>query len=944
MINGENVLSIQVHNLDAESSDLSFIPFFTFQQTNSNNLSNPPTLLQLPSSNIHTNFKIKSNGELIIISNSNWEIVDSVFTGFLPSNVSLGRQPDGDGDWFYFGQPTPSSSNTTSGSDSLLIVNDIDFSHEGGFYNSQLSLILSNNNENITIFYTIDGSIPNETSLVYNGPITINETTVIRGISVHDSGQRSEVITNTYFIDENRPLPVFSISTDPANLWADGGIYAGNFDREIPINIEMFETNGDLAFNHNAGAEIFGSGSSEFDQKSLSIFFRGLYGVGELDYKLFPDLPFEEYESFILRNGGNDWWSTLIRDAMTSTGLMDGTNLDYQAYRPSVVYLNGNYWGIHNIREKVNEHFIFDHHYVPKDSLDMIEYKEVITPEIIHGNLENYDNMIDFLNNNSLSITDNYSHAETMIDIDNFIDYQIIEIFCANIDWPANNNKFWRSKSIDGKWRWILYDTDTGFGLWDDWWAYGTAGWELDHFAHATNEVGAGSNEEGWPNPAWSTYIFRMLLQNDGFKNKFINRFADYLNTRFSSQNVLNVISNYKRGINNALPDHIERWGRSPGDYNEQIQKLNNFATFRPQIVRSQLVDHFNLDESVEITVKIEPSNSGQLKLNSLLISNSTWKGIYFKGSSMQLVASPNPGFKFSKWDGAISSDPVISIDPTDGMVITAMFELDSSGSIVINEINYNSNNTHNPGDWIELFNNNMSKIDLSGWTLNDAADSNEFIFPEEISIESGAYLVLSSDTNKFNKVFPDIDNTIGNFDFGLSSLGDTVRLFNHEKQIVDSLSYLSVSPWSISPNGNGPTLELINPNLDNNNPNNWASSNYLGTPGEQNSVFDIFAGEIIIIDEDESNYGLVQNYPNPFSSSTNIIYGVNNPSHVQLEIYNILGQKIITLVNEYQNPNEYIVNWNGLNYRKQKVSSGIYIYILKLNFEVAQVKKMVKL
>ena len=269
---------------------------------------------------------------------------------------------------------------------------------------------------------------------------------------------KSKTSTRTFFInDSDHGLPVFSISTAPDNLWGENGIYEeiewegeSLVDIEVPVNIEMFENDGSVAFNHRAGAEIFGGGSAGFEQKSLAILFRSRYDIGELSYKLFPQIPLMEFESFILRNSGNDWWSTMIRDAITYSLVKGNKNLDFQAYRPSVVYLNGEYWGIHNIREKISEHFIEHHHFVAEEELDLLEYKEVPIPIIKHGDLDNYNEIIGFLENNDLEEGEKYQHVASQIDIDNFIDYQVMETFVGNIDWPANNNKFWRSRNEGG--------------------------------------------------------------------------------------------------------------------------------------------------------------------------------------------------------------------------------------------------------------------------------------------------------------------------------------------------------------------------------------------------------------------------------------------------------------------------------------------------------------
>jgi len=941
LIEGENVLAIQIHNLEISSSDLTFIPFLTLQLNSGINSAQPPAILNLPSSNIHINFKIKSSGETLVLSNPSGNIVDSVFTGLIPTDISRGRQPDGSDNWFYFAQSTPGYANSTPGSDTLIVSLKPQFSHQGGFYNDGFQLTLNTNLSETSIYYTTNGSEPTIYSQKYIQPINIVSTQVVKAKSIDSFNFESETVTHTYFINEDRPLPVFSISTEPDNLWGPNGIYEDNFDREIPIFIEMYEKSGELAFSHNAGAEVFGSGSSGFEQKSLSIFFRGVYGVGELEYRLFPELPFDKYESFILRNGGNDWWSTLIRDAMTSNGLMEGTNVDYQEYRPSIVYLNGEYWGIHNIREKVNEHYIKDHYYISEDSLDMLQYKEEVIPEIIHGDLENYNIMIDYLKNNSLADNDNYKYLNTFIDIDNFIDYQIIEIYCANIDWPANNNKFWRSRSENGRWRWILFDTDTGFGLWDEWWAYGIPGWEVDHVAHAINEEG--SLEGGWPNPPWSTYIFRSLLRNRKFKLEFINRFADYLNTRFSTENVLTEIDEYHGGIRFALSRHLERWDRSSGDYTNQLNKMKNFANQRPTNVRQHLINNFDLNAVQDITLKIEPEGSGVIKINSLIIDGPQWTGKYLGGAPVTLTASPLAGYKFNGWLGVLESGSSFAADPIILSKVTAIFEPDESGAIVINEINYNSGNMYDPGDWIELYNDNALTLDLSGWTFRDESDTNVFEIPVETQLGSGEYLIITRNPEKFISVFDSMENMIGGFGFGLNSVQDQIRIYDKEDSLVDSVAYSSHSPWPGEPNGNGPTLELINPNADNSLVEKWVSSFDYGTPGRQNSRFDVEEGSETNSGA-TSDRGIIINYPNPFCDQTTIRYKVQVEGHVNIKIYNILGQEVLTLVDADHNPGETEIFWDGRNADGLRLSSGIYFYVFRFKYETLAIEKMIKL
>ena len=249
-------------------------------------------------------------------------------------------------------------------------------------------------------------------------------TTVVRTQAFDpENDKKSKIITETFFIDEDidHTLPIISISANPNDLYGDDGILEEeNFvwgpnnaliDVEIPANIEMYENgNGNLAFNHRIGLELFGSGSAYEPQKSLAIYFRSRYDVGELNYKLFPNSPISEYESFILRNSGNDMYSTHIRDALTVSLLDENTNLDYQQLRPVNIFLNGEYYGILNMREKINEHFIEHHHFVSKENLDLLSYKEVQQPVIIHGDMNQYTDLLIYLHNKDLDEKDSYPY------------------------------------------------------------------------------------------------------------------------------------------------------------------------------------------------------------------------------------------------------------------------------------------------------------------------------------------------------------------------------------------------------------------------------------------------------------------------------------------------------------------------------------------------------
>jgi hypothetical protein len=302
-----------------------------------------------------------------------------------------------------------------------------------------------------------------------------------------------------------------------------------------------------------------------------------------------------------------------------------------------------------------------------------------------------------------------------------------------------------------------------------------------------------------------------------------------------------------------------------------------------------------------------------------------------FKDVPVNLEAIPMPGYKFVGWQGSVvDTSSSISFNVNYFSKIVAVFEKDSlqSTNIVINEINYNSSSSFDTDDWIELYNNTDSTINIGGWMFKDSDDSNSFTFREDTFIENRDYLVLTKDSTVFQSLFTNTNNIVGNMDFGLSGSGELIRLFDSQANIIDSLTYGDKLPWATEADGNGATLELLHPGLDNSIAINWSASNNHGSPGKINSVFtEVLQNENSIL---PSEFLLEQNYPNPFNPSTTISYSIPQnggfeSSIVTLKIYDILGREIKTLVNEKQSAGNYQVQFDAT-----KLTSGVYIYKLQ--------------
>jgi len=864
----------------------------------------------------HTNFKISASGEEIILSDSNGIIIDRIFIPASEPDVSYGRVIDDSLAWM-FQEPTPGAANT--GIAIIEYADSVIASLPGGFYTSSISIELSAGTSDI--YYTLDGSDPDSNSTEYSTPINIQQTKVLKARSYEANHLPGPVIYHTYFINESTVLPILSLSADPFNLFdADSGIYTNyTMDWERPAHVEFFEDDKSLGFSEDCGIEIFGSQSATWAQKSLSVKFKAEYGISALEYPLFPDFDITTFKSFVLRNSGNDWQYTHIRDAMMQT-LIEDLDIDYLEYRPATAFINGEYWGIYNIREKISEHYIANRHPgVDPDNIDLLENNMAI----IQGDAVAYQQLIDFMSNNDMSTDAAYAYLDSAIDLDECILYFAAQAYYDNMDWPGTNIKFWRERSAAGKWRWILFGLDFGFGLY----AHNAS---EDHiaFMFATTPT-------RYSNPEWATLFQRKLVENPIIKNRFINQIADLLNTNFTTTNVTSVINNLANHIASDITRHRTKWGIS----GETTDKMKTFASERPAYLRDHLRSYFSCGNDGRITINSTEGGVVQLNTLNLRYTDTPFRGVYFINVPVQLKAIPAAGYKFDGWSGAVTAaDDSISLTISRSTTINASFSIDSSGAdkIVINEINYNPATDFDSGDWIELYNTSDQAVDISGWYFSDSDADHKYCFADGTVIDSAAYLVLITDSSAFCACFPDVHNYIGKMDFGLSGEGELIKLMNSNGYVIDSLTYDEEAPWPVAANGAGATLELKNAESDNALADNWQASQSHGTPGQINSG-------LSVVDAKETQnlpreFALAQNFPNPFNPVTTICYQLPVTSYLTIKVYDLLGREVATVFEGVKTAGNYSVSFDASG-----LASGIYLYILKAN-DFTQSKKMILL
>ncbi|MFN8241930.1 MAG: CotH kinase family protein, partial [Bacteroidales bacterium] len=568
LIEGTNVIAIQGHNSGTSSGDLTLMPVLTTGRYVTDLFDVVPAFTRLKGNRLHTNFKISSEGEKIFLSRPDSLIIDTTGPTELLSNLSCGRDLSVPGKWTFFAVPTPSAPNNTR-SYSTINADTVMFSVKGGYYPGGLSLQLSTKAGSDSIFYTTDGSIPTISSSRYTGPISLNGNTVVRAVSIKANMLPGGMVTNTY-ITTHHTLPVVCISTNPANLWDYyTGIYVmgpnastvapyqgANFwqDWEREAHLELYDTNGDKKLDQDIGIKIYGAYSRSRPQKSLALYARKQYGKGSFNYKVFKDKLIDKFEALVLRNSGNDWSLAYLRDGLTST-LVKDMDIDRQAYQPAVIYLNGEYWGIQDIREKINPDYIAENHGVNPASVNLL----VSNATVLDGSNTSYNAITSYLNTYSLENDPDYLQVRNKLDINNYIQYQLTQLYIDNRDWPGNNIKFWNTDVPGNPWRWVIYDTDFGFGF------KGSTAYTFNNIDYAlVPDSPSGANRP------WATLLFRKMMTNAGFRKEFANQYADRINRNFSPERVSFVIDSLRNIYLPEIDAHLARWNLTRTNWDNQ--------------------------------------------------------------------------------------------------------------------------------------------------------------------------------------------------------------------------------------------------------------------------------------------------------------------------------------------------------------------------------------
>jgi hypothetical protein len=606
---------------------------------------------------LHTNYKLSAAGEKLILSNPLGLEIDKISFAAQLSDVSQGRKVDGTGDWGFFTQPTPGTSNVINPFFEDYTKPVPHFSVAGGFFPTPVLVDIQNLSGSGAVYYTTDGSVPTVNSQVFTQPQEFSTNTVVKARIIAPGRIPGPVLTNTYFVGEDfqqRGLAVLSLSGDPADFFGvDSGILVQNYkpDREIPIHLEFYENDGILGFHHDAGGSVGGENSWILPQKLLNISSRKQYGGGHIEYQIFPDKARTRFEDLILRTSGNDWSNTVFRDGLMQNTASSTADLDVQGFRPVSTFINGVYYGIYNIREKQDKEYAEIHHGITADSLDYIENDG----EVKEGDAMAYQQMVALLDAGVQSDAD-FQNLANICDVRNFTDYIISEIFVANTSW-GHNIALFRKRSPEAKWRWFPHDYDRGFNPNE---AGGTA-----------MEWATSTNGPDWSNGPFATLFLRKMLENNAFKESFITRFADHLFVTWNPQWVNPRIDRHAAWIRNEMPYHVGEWAGTTSSYGDgipsvqfwenEVTKLKTFAQQRNAFMFDNLAQFFSLPGVSGLSVQVNDPAHGQVRLHDMpFLPAYPWNGKYFQNRPFTLTAEARPGFNFVRWEKTSDSSALL--------------------------------------------------------------------------------------------------------------------------------------------------------------------------------------------------------------------------------------------------------------------------------------------
>ena len=549
---------------------------------------------------------------------------------------------------------------------------NINISAKSGVYADAVSIEISGDFENV--YYTTNGEQPTKYSKKYATPILIDENTFLQIKPVYKDNSIDTIIARTYIFNFETKLPIISIGVDNEDFWNDStGIFTrgkqayidtlghwtnANYHQnwEKKVHFIYLDTNKTEQVNQICGIKIFGESTRRLPDKSMKLIARKEYGKNRFNYRFFPQKDISEFKQLAIRTSGNDYKGTRFKDVL-NTYLARNLKLDYMAFQPIQLFINGEYWGLYNLREKVNEHFLEENHGSDSDSTSIIMGRWIRQ----HGSSADYKKMYNWFLNLDTMDSAAYEKAKSFLDMRNYINYRAFQIFINNMD-SRGNIRYWNDKGGDGKFRMILYDTDLSFG----------------NSSHKFLEDCLSPVSTDWNNPPWSTMYLRKLIQNEQFKNDFVIQLAHLMNTCLHRDTIIEAVNHFENIYKDELPRdgsklerHLRHVPIPMKEWQENVDELKMFAKLRPKKVRAEITRLLAPEGEFNLTIK---SDTGRIKINENYALTLPFSGIYYKNIPLPVEAIDFDNWHFTHWsDGDTSTIKIIKTE-TDSLTIKPMY------------------------------------------------------------------------------------------------------------------------------------------------------------------------------------------------------------------------------------------------------------------------------
>ena len=603
---------------------------------------------------LHTNFKLtQTKPENIVFSNSSGVVLENILLEPTQKNHSRGRTIDGAGTWAVFTSPTPGTNNTNAKQN---YASKPVFSQDAGFYSTSVTLSITSPDVNINIYYTTDGSEPLQTSNLYTNPLTISNTTVVRARAFSNVANipPSFIESNTYLINESHTIAVISIFGEKVNNLL-GGSYT-----DADAGIEYFDRSNILKAEVTGTANKHGNDSWAYNQRGFDFVSKDQYGTNyALLNKLFDYKDRTEFQRIIVKALANDNYpfstgGAHIRDPYVHMlSYRGGLHLDVRTYEPCVVYKNGQYWGIYDLREKVDDADFIDYYYnTSEKDIQMLKTWGSTWSEFGGAQSQtDWNSLKNYILSNNMSVQTNYDYVDNLYNIKSLVDYFVLNSYVVCSDWLNWNTQWWRGLNTVAdkkKWRYCLWDEDATFG----------------HYINYTNIPSQQPDADPCfpeqlndPGNQGHTKILNALLSNSEFKQYYIARFADLSNTVFTCDNMQFLLDSLVDQFSSEMPRHITKWGGSISTWQSNIQQLKTFIDTRCIKISQGMINCYNLKGPYNISFNVSPVNSGEIKINSIWVPNYPWNAKYYGNMYNILKAKPKSNYVFDYWE--LTSDTV---------------------------------------------------------------------------------------------------------------------------------------------------------------------------------------------------------------------------------------------------------------------------------------------